>query len=245
MEKGSAPGFEFAPMTNASAASQRALISGSAVAASKVFSIGIGQAFSYVTAVSYRRFGPSGRPMALNRETAVFCTEESGHGSMTEGEDIDGITIGPVNADDPELAALVRSHLAHSYSTTPPENVFALDLNALFGLSLEVYGMWQDNTLIGMGALSGLGSDQGEIKSMHVAEAYRGRGHSRMMLRHLIDRACCHGMTVLKLETGSMEAYVPARRLYQSEGFAYCGPFGAYPDHPNSAFMQISLVHRG
>ena len=42
MEKGRSPGFAFAPMTKAWVSSQRALISGSAVAASKVFSIGIG-----------------------------------------------------------------------------------------------------------------------------------------------------------------------------------------------------------
>ena len=44
IEKGSAPGRALAPARKASAASQRALISGSAVAASKVFSIGMGLA---------------------------------------------------------------------------------------------------------------------------------------------------------------------------------------------------------
>jgi hypothetical protein len=42
MQKGSAPGFAFAPARKASAASQAALIAGSAVLASKVFSIAVG-----------------------------------------------------------------------------------------------------------------------------------------------------------------------------------------------------------
>ena len=41
MEKGSAPGLALAPVRKASAASQRAEISGSAARASKVFSIGV------------------------------------------------------------------------------------------------------------------------------------------------------------------------------------------------------------
>ena len=42
MQNGSAPGFAFAPARKASAASQAALTAGSADAASKVFSIGVG-----------------------------------------------------------------------------------------------------------------------------------------------------------------------------------------------------------
>ena len=42
MQNGSAPGFALAPARKASAASQAALTAGSAVAASKVFSIGVG-----------------------------------------------------------------------------------------------------------------------------------------------------------------------------------------------------------
>ena len=43
------------------------------------------------------------------------------------------------------------------------------------------------------------------------------------------------------LETGSMAAFVPAQRLYESFGFSACGPFGDYALDPNSVFMTLRL----
>jgi putative acetyltransferase len=45
----------------------------------------------------------------------------------------------------------------------------------------------------------------------------------------------------LSLETGSMPAFEPARSLYESFGFTYCGPFGDYTDDPNSVFLTRTL----
>ena len=42
-------------------------------------------------------------------------------------------------------------------------------------------------------------------------------------------------------ETGSNEAFKPAQRLYESFGFAYCGPFGEYMEDPHSVFMTMRL----
>ena len=41
----------------------------------------------------------------------------------------------------------------------------------------------------------------------------------------------------LSLETGSMEAFAPARALYARFGFERSGPFGEYVDDPYSVFM--------
>ena len=38
-----------------------------------------------------------------------------------------------------------------------------------------------------------------------------------------------------------MDAFVPARSLYQSFGFTYCGPFADYAEDPNSVFMTRTL----
>lgn len=43
------------------------------------------------------------------------------------------------------------------------------------------------------------------------------------------------------LETGSMEAFEPAQKLYESFGFTRCGPFGDYVEDPNSVFMTLRL----
>ena len=89
---------------------------------------------------------------------------------------------------------------------------------------------WSGNELLGCGALKELDATHGEIKSMRTA--------SRTMeaRRRRYER--------LSLETGSMKAFEPAQRLYQSFGFWYCGPFGDYAEDPNSVFMSISLDPR-
>ncbi|MGB2818024.1 MAG: hypothetical protein WBC37_12455, partial [Burkholderiaceae bacterium] len=42
---------------------------------------------------------------------------------------------------------------------------------------------------------------------------------------HIIEEARRRGYKRLSLETGSMEAFRPAWRLYESFGFQYGGPF--------------------
>lgn len=49
------------------------------------------------------------------------------------------------------------------------------------------------------------------------------------------------GYRRLSLETGSMDAFEPAKRLYVSFGFQYCNPFSDYIDDPNSVFMTKVL----
>lgn len=48
-------------------------------------------------------------------------------------------------------------------------------------------------------------------------------------------------MRRVSLETGSMDFFAPARRLYAAAGFAPCAPFGAYRADPNSVFMTRTL----
>jgi putative acetyltransferase len=61
------------------------------------------------------------------------------------------------------------------------------------------------------------------------------------MLRHIIDEARRRSYVRLSLETGSMRAFEPARRLYASHGFTYCSPFAGYIEDPNSVFMTLLL----
>ena len=64
----------------------------------------------------------------------------------------------------------------------------------------------------------------------------------RAILAHIVAVAQSRGYARLSLETGSMEAFQPAQRLYQSAGFGYCGPFGDYAPDPNSVFMTKLLA---
>ena len=75
---------------------------------------------------------------------------------------------------------------------------------------------------------------------MRTRDAYRGRGVATRILERIIAEARRRGYDMLLLETGSWADFKPARRLYERQGFEYCGPFGDYPDGPNSVFMRRS-----
>jgi putative acetyltransferase len=71
--------------------------------------------------------------------------------------------------------------------------------------------------------------------------AVPGRGVGLGLLRHIEGEARSRGYWQLSLETGSFEAFVPARALYSRYGFVGCGPFGDYRLDPNSVFMTLAL----
>ena len=97
------------------------------------------------------------------------------------------------------------------------------------------------DTVVAVGALRRLSADHGELKSMHTAQAARGRGVGSAMLRHIMAAARARGMSRLSLETGSWAYFAPARALYARHGFVECGPFGEYREDPNSVFMTLEL----
>ncbi len=86
-----------------------------------------------------------------------------------------------------------------------------------------------------------LDATHAEIKSMRTPNNARRRGAGREMLAHIIATARERGLARLSLETGSQDAFLPARTLYASFGFAECGPFGDYAEDPNSSFMTMTL----
>ena len=76
---------------------------------------------------------------------------------------------------------------------------------------------------------------------MHTAAAHRGRGIAARFLDHLIAEARRRGYARLSLETGTPEAFAPARRLYARHGFEICPPFGDYSEDPYSVFMTLEF----
>ncbi|RZJ84567.1 MAG: GNAT family N-acetyltransferase [Brevundimonas sp.] len=79
-----------------------------------------------------------------------------------------------------------------------------------------------------MGALKALDPGHGEIKSMHTARAFRGRGAAAAMLEHILSEARSRRYRRLSLETGTPEYFHPAHALYRRYGFEVCPPFAAY-----------------
>ncbi|MDF2645840.1 MAG: acetyltransferase, partial [Paenibacillus sp.] len=100
---------------------------------------------------------------------------------------------------------------------------------------------WEQDELVGCGAIKELDSQHGEIKSMRTSSSHLRKGVARRILEHIIEEAKRRGYQRLSLETGSMDAFEPARRLYASFGFQNCEPFSDYIEDPNSVFMTKEL----
>ena len=94
---------------------------------------------------------------------------------------------------------------------------------------------------MGCGALKHLSATHGELKSMHTLDSYRGQGLGAKMLEHTIAEARQRGYQRLSLETGSMDGFIPSRKLYRRFGFEVCAPFGTYVEDPYSVFMTRAL----
>jgi putative acetyltransferase len=139
------------------------------------------------------------------------------------------------------IRELLRLHLASALQHSPPESVHALDVDGLCKPDVSFWSCWQDGELLGCCALRELDPTHGEVKSMRTVPAHERRGIGARMLEHLLLEARARGYERLSLETGSGEAFAPARRLYARYGFEACEPFGDYVEDPWSRFMSLRL----
>ena len=140
-----------------------------------------------------------------------------------------------------ETKRLIEAHLAHSAESAPATSNHSLAIEALREPRASVWSISDGEALLGCGALYELDARHGEVKSMHTTEAARGRGVGAAMLEHLIAEGRRRGYERLSLETGAMDAYARARRLYARFGFEVCAPFADYVEDPNSVYMTLRL----
>ena len=140
-----------------------------------------------------------------------------------------------------EVRALLNEHLTSMHALGPPESVHALGLEGLRSPDGTFWTVWEGDALMGCGALKELDSTHGEVKSMRTPARIRRRGAGRAVLTHILAEARARGYTRLSLETGSMDEFKPAHKLYESFGFTYCGPFGPYREDPYSTIMTLEL----
>ncbi len=143
---------------------------------------------------------------------------------------------------EPDVGELLACHLDFARATTPREGVHALPADGLLDPAITLFGLRSEGELLAIGALRWWGEREAELKSMHTAARARGRGLARELLLHLIEVARGRGVVRLSLETGSFDAFAPARALYASAGFVPCGPFADYAASPTSAFLTLVLA---
>ena len=96
------------------------------------------------------------------------------------------------------------------------------------------------DTGVGCGGLRALDDVHGEVKRMFVSPEHRGKGISKVILRHLEERARGLGWERLVLETGELQP--EAMGLYEREGYTAIPPFGYYVGNAQSRCYEKRLT---
>jgi putative acetyltransferase len=149
------------------------------------------------------------------------------------------ITIDDLSGN--EIAEFLEEHINDMKETSPPESKHALDLEDLRQPEITFWTVWDNQVLLGCGALKELNPEHAEIKSMRTSSLARQKGIASKLLQHMLTEAGKRNYRRLSLETGSMPFFEPARKLYARFGFKYCAPFANYKADPNSVFMTLEL----
>ncbi|UOQ47065.1 GNAT family N-acetyltransferase [Gracilibacillus caseinilyticus] len=145
------------------------------------------------------------------------------------------------NLQGTEIKELIIDHLKSMTLHSPPESIHALNLDELRKPDITFWAVWEGEQLLGCGALKELNATNGEIKSMKTSSQHLRKGISTHLLQFIIEEAKRRGYARLSLETGSMAAFAPARKLYKKFGFRYCEPFSDYREDENSVFMTKEI----
>ena len=151
-----------------------------------------------------------------------------------------------IAVDDParnDIRVLVQAHREWSLQQTPPEFSFSVEPHAVAESGITLFsGRSPAGELLGVGGLKELNRHHGEIKAMHTAAEARGRRVGRGVLEALLAEARRRGYTRISLETGTGDAFQPARKLYESIGFRPSEPFGGYANTEYNVCMTLHLV---
>ena len=92
--------------------------------------------------------------------------------------------------------------------------------------------IYVDGAVAGMGRISKLREDAGEIKQMYNRPKFRGRGLAKEMLNRLMDRGRELGYSTFLLDVWKLG--YPARHIYTSAGFK---EIARYPESESPSFM--------
>ena len=141
------------------------------------------------------------------------------------------------NFDHPEVNELLSKHFIELRKASPEGSAHVLDIPGLKVSSIKFWSLWEDDKLMGCGALKFLNKGHGEFKSIRVHDVYRGKGNGIKVIKHLIEEARKLNITRISIETGAGKFFEPARKLFQKCNFKPCEPFAHYKKDINSLYL--------
>ena len=148
------------------------------------------------------------------------------------------------NFDNSEVHELLIKHFIELKSVSPEGSAHVLDIIGLKDTSIKFWSLWEENDLMGSGALKFLDKEHGEFKSIRVSDKFKSKGNGSKVINHLINEAKNLNIKRLSLETGAGEFFLAARRLFNKSGFKTCEPFSHYKNDINSVYMTMLISNK-
>ena len=145
------------------------------------------------------------------------------------------------NFDNPEVNELLIKHFIELRSVSPEGSAHVLDIDGLKIPTIKFWSLWENNYLVGCGALKFLEKNHGEFKSIRVSDKFRGKGIGIKIIDHLINESKKLNIKKLSIETGAGSFFAPARKLFKKCGFKKCEPFAHYKEDPNSCYFSLNI----
>ena len=145
------------------------------------------------------------------------------------------------NFDNSEVLELLNKHFTELRSVSPEGSAHVLDIEGLKDKNIKFWSLWEDNLLMGCGALKFLNKEHGEFKSIRVEDRFRKKDNGIKILKHLIFEAKKLNIKKISVETGTGDFFAPARKLFNRCGFKLCKPFAHYKEDPNSCYMSMLI----
>ncbi len=145
------------------------------------------------------------------------------------------------NFDNSEVLELLNKHFIELRSVSPEGSAHVLDIEGLKDKNIKFWSLWEDNLLMGCGALKFLNKEHGEFKSIRVEDRFRKKDNGIKILKHLIFEAKKLNIKRISVETGTGDFFTPARKLFNKCGFKLCKPFAHYKEDPNSCYMSMLI----
>ena len=148
------------------------------------------------------------------------------------------------NFDNPEVHELLIKHFIELRSVSPEGSAHVLDIAGLQNPSIKFWSLWDENDLMGSGALKFLDKEHGEFKSIRVSDKFKGQGNGLKIVNHLIYEAKKLKIRRLSLETGAGDFFLAARKLFKKCNFKPCEPFSHYKNDINSVYMSMLISNK-
>jgi putative acetyltransferase len=145
------------------------------------------------------------------------------------------------NFNNPEVHELLTKHFIELRAVSPEGSTHVLDIPGLQVPSIKFWSLWQNDMLMGCGALKFLDKGHGEFKSIRIHDDFRKKGNGINVINHLINEAKKLYIIKLSIETGAGDFFKPARKLFKQCGFKICEPFAHYKEDINSVYLTKIL----